>query len=119
VPFIAAAFAGLASGLAGLAGLGMMIWILATRYDLVRARATLAVVFAIAMIYSFVVASVQGLVDRNTLITTAWLTPFTLLGIYLGKGMFQKISRERLRHYVLLLLIILATIGLVRAVGGH
>jgi|GEM_PF-800098 len=119
VPFIAAIFAGLASGLAGLAGLGMMMWMLATRYDLVRARATLAVVFGIAMIYSFLVASAQGLVNTNTLITALWLTPFTLAGIFFGKGMFQKISREQLRRYVLILLMALATIGLVRAIGGQ
>lgn len=118
VPVLAAVFAGLASGLAGLAGLAMMMWILATGYDLVRARATLAVVFAITMIYSFAVATAQGLVNTNTLVTTLWLSPFVLIGLFPGKHFFKTISRERLRKYVLCLLIVLAGVGLIRVLIG-
>ncbi len=119
VPALAAVFAGFASGLAGLAGLAMMMWILATGYDLARARATLVVVFAVAMIYSFGVAIAQELVDLQTLLTTAWLAPFILIGLFIGKRLFNAVSPERLRQYVLALLIALASLGLIRVLSGY
>lgn len=119
VPVLTAIFAGFASGLAGLAGLAMMMWILATGYDLARARATLAVVFAVTMIYSFAVATAQQLVNLQTLLTTVWLAPFILAGLFIGKRMFNAVSPERLRQYVLALLIALACIGLIRVLSGY
>jgi len=110
--FVTGLVTGLAGGIAAIGGLVTMIILLGSRYDVVRARATLVALFPVFYAYGTGVAVLNDLIDVRTFQAVLALLVPLFAGIIIGQKKFLKGSTEVFRRFALILLIILAMVGI-------
>ncbi len=114
---------GLVNGVAAMGGLVVVVMLSASTLSPQVMRATLVLLFLFGDIYALLCAGLMPtsshlgapLLGWETLRLALALLPPMLLGMALGQRLFQGVSPERFRRYVLQLLLLLALITLTRA----
>ncbi|MCC5999547.1 MAG: sulfite exporter TauE/SafE family protein [Pararhodobacter sp.] len=107
-------FSGMANA-GGLGGLPVVVLLSAQGTRPRRFRATLLAYFIFLGAWTLPVLWWNGLVTRDTLIVTALALPLFLVGNWLGSKRFMASEPTDFRRLVNLLLVLLASVGLVRA----
>ncbi len=105
---------GLANGVAAVGGLPVVLFLLSTATGAAVSRATLVVYLMLGDIYGTGVAAANGLVTGEVALRTALFAVPLVAGVALGNRQFLKTSPESFRRFTLLLLIALASLGLIR-----
>ena len=111
--------AGLVSGLAnapGMGGLPVAAFFAAQPMPAAVFRATLIAYFPLLDLYSAPLYWWSGLVSLDTIWASLWLLPLTFLGNWLGGRHFFGTDPQEFRRFAVLLLAVLATLGLLKAV---
>lgn len=109
---------GVANGVAGVGGLPVVLFFLSTAAGAVMSRATLIVYLMLIDIYGAGVAWANGLMSSDVLLRTALFCLPLFLGVWAGNRHFTKTTPESFRRFTLILLMVLALAGLVRAAVG-
>jgi hypothetical protein len=109
---------GVANGIAGVGGLPVVLFLLSTAAGAAMSRATLIVYLMIIDVYGAGVAWANGLMSEEVLLRTALLGIPLFLGVWAGHRHFVKTTPESFRRMTLVLLMLMATAGLVRVVVG-
>jgi len=109
---------GIANGTAAVGGLPVVLFFLYSGAAIAVSRATVIVYLLIADIYGTGVAWMNGLVSEEVLLRTALFCIPLFLGVWLGNRHFLATSPESFRRFTLILLIFLASAGLLRATLG-
>ncbi|PZQ95718.1 MAG: sulfite transporter TauE/SafE [Cereibacter sphaeroides] len=110
--------AGLVSGLAnapGMGGLPVAAFFAAQPMQASVFRATLIAYFPLLDIYSAPLYWWHGLVTWDTLWASLFALPLTLIGNWLGGRHFFGTDPQEFRRFAIILLAVLATMGLIRA----
>ncbi len=106
---------GAANGAAGIGGLPLVALFLSNRTTAHAMRATLAVYFIVCDAYAIAVASGRGLVTSLVLERFVWCLLPLAAGVWLGNRSFARNSTRNFRAIATGLLMVLAAIGVVRA----
>ncbi len=109
---------GVANGIAGVGGLPVVLFLLSTAAGAAMSRATLIVYLMIIDIYGAGIAWANGLMNEEVLLRTALFCIPLFLGVWAGHRHFLKTAPESFRRMTLILLMLMATAGLVRAALG-
>jgi uncharacterized membrane protein YfcA len=109
---------GLANGIAAVGGLPVVLFLLSTATGATVSRATLVIYLMLGDIYGTGVAVTHGLVTGDVGVRTAWFCIPLLAGVALGNRQFLKTTPDSFRRFTLLLLVALASLGLVRGLSG-
>ena len=105
---------GVGSGLATIGGLAAMIVLLGANYDVIKARATMVVMFFVLYIYGITVGSFNGIVTIASFkLAGLFLIPL-LIGLALGQKGFLLTTKEQFLRYLLIFLTAISTVGLGR-----
>ncbi len=107
-------FSGLVNG-AGVGGLPVVVLLSAEGSAPRRFRATLLAYFIFLGLWTLPVLWWSGLITRDTVLITALALPLFLLGNWLGSRRFMATDPKDFRRLVNLLLLVLAALGVVRA----
>jgi len=107
---------GMLNGAAAIGGPPVILFYLSSPAGVTVSRASIIAYFFGIDGMSLVMASIQGLITFNTLVTTAVCLLPLLFGIAIGSRMFIKVDKDSFRHHVLILLIILSIAGLLRSI---
>jgi len=105
---------GLANGVAAVGGLPVVLFLLSAATSAVVSRATLIVYLMLGDIYGTGVAAANGLVTGDVVLRTALFAVPLVAGVIVGNRQFIKTSPDSFRRFTLLLLMTLASLGLVR-----
>lgn len=109
---------GVANGVAGVGGLPVVLFLLSTAVGAAMSRATMIVYLMCIDVYGAGVAWANGLMGPEVFQRTALFFVPLFLGVWTGHRHFLKTSPESFRRMTLILLMLLASAGLVRAVTG-
>ncbi|MGH1539589.1 MAG: TSUP family transporter [Arenicella sp.] len=105
---------GVGSGLATIGGLAAMIILLAINYDVVKARATMVVMFFVLYVYGTIVGSMNGIVTLESLkLSVLFLLPL-FAGLVLGQKGFLLTTKEQFLKFLLAFLTSISVVGLGR-----
>lgn len=105
---------GVGGGLATIGGLAAMIVLIAANYDVVKARATMVVMFFVLYVYGLLVGSYNGIVTIDSVkLTGLFLLPL-FIGLVLGQRQFLLTTKEQFLKYLLMFLTTISAVGLVR-----
>ena len=105
---------GVGSGLAMVGGLVAMIVLIAVNYDVIKARATMVVMFFALCIYGMIVGSFNGIVTEESVkLSGLFLVPL-FIGLALGQKVFLITTKEQFLKYLLAFLTAISTVGLGR-----
>lgn len=117
--YIAGAFSGLLNGFANIGGPPLVLWILAHRWSNEKMRVTalaFSLVFVpfqlVAMFFAFGSSLVYPLVK------VILLTPAVLFGTWIGLKVGERISKEQLRTYMKLLLLLIGGTSILKPLFG-
>lgn len=114
--FLAGFFSGFFNGLANIGGPPLVLWILAHRWPNEKMRA-IPIVFSLVFV-PFQVSFMFILFGSSILLTpmfkVALSTPFILLGTWIGLKIGGKFSKEHLRIYMGLLLLLIAVTSILQ-----
>lgn len=105
---------GFGSGLASIGGLFAMVVFLGTKYPPARVRAVFVAMFFAMYVYGIGVASLNGLISIRTVWIALILLAPMILGIVLGQRQYLSSTPEAFRRFALLLLMALASVGILR-----
>ena len=105
---------GLANGVAAIGGLPVVLFLLSAATGAAASRATLIVYLMLGDIYGTGVAAVNDLVTSHVALRAALFAIPLIAGVAIGNRQFLKASPESFRRFTLLLLMALASLGLVR-----
>jgi uncharacterized membrane protein YfcA len=112
---------GLVNGVAAIGGIAVAVLLSTTQMAPARMRATMVLLFLLTDLYALAWAGLlstgdgPALLGLDTLRWTLWLAPAMLVGIWLGNRGFRGVSPEQFRRHVLNLLIMIALLGVLRA----
>jgi uncharacterized membrane protein YfcA len=109
---------GVANGIAGVGGLPVVLFLLSTAAGAAMSRATMIVYLMVIDVYGAGVAWANGLMSVEVLLRTALFCVPLSLGVWAGHRHFVKTTPESFRRMTLILLMVLASAGLVRALAG-
>lgn len=109
---------GLANGIAAVGGLPVVLFLLSAATGAAASRATLVVFFMLGDLYGTGIAAANGLVTGDVAARTALFCVPLLAGVALGNRQFLKTTPDSFRRFTLLLLVALASLGLVRGLFG-
>ena len=107
---------GLANG-AAVGGLPVAAFFSAQTIPAATFRATLIAYFTALDLWTLPNMLRAGMVSRDTLIATAMGMPLLLLGLWLGGRRFLSAAPEDFRRFAIILLAVLATLGIVKALA--
>lgn len=105
---------GLANGVAAVGGLPVVLFLLSAATSAVVSRATLIVFIMLGDIYGTGVAAANGLVTGDVALRTALFAVPLLIGVAVGNRQFLQTSPDSFRRFTLVLLMVLASAGLIR-----
>lgn len=116
-------FSGLIQGAAASGGVAGALLMTAARLPATSLRATMIAYLLFAGPYTLICASLvsggadptTALLDARTLVRAALFAPAMIVGIWIGKNAFAGTDPERYRRFVLNLLILMAALGVGRA----
>lgn len=111
---------GYVNGLAAIGGIAVAVIMSTAQMAPVAMRATLIVMFLFTDLYALASAALLGaggasLLGAQTLQHALWWAPAMLAGIWVGHRGFKRVSTARFRELVLNLLIVIAALGVLRA----
>jgi uncharacterized membrane protein YfcA len=112
---------GLVNGVAAIGGIAVAVLLSATTLAPAVMRATLILLFLFTDLYALAWAALlpseggQDLLGAHTLQLVWWLAPAMLAGIWVGQRAFVGVSPEAFRRRVLDLLMLIACLGVLRA----
>ncbi len=130
VRFGAGVVSGLFNGVAAIGGTALAVLLSTSAMPPAVMRATMIVLFLFTDLYALAVAALMpaagggggeaggALLGAQTLRWAFFLAPAMLAGIWVGQRSFADISPERFRRIVLDLLIVIAVLGVARALAG-
>lgn len=105
---------GLGSGLAAIGGVAAIIILLAVNYDVIKARATMVIIFFAMYVYGMIVGSMNGIVTVVSLkLSVLFLIPL-IAGLILGQRSFLVTTKEQFLKFLLMFLTAISIIGLGR-----
>jgi len=105
---------GLANGVAAIGGLPVVLFLLSAAAGAAASRATLIVYFIFTDLYGTGVAATNGLMTRDVALRAVVFAVPLLAGVAIGNRQFLKTSPDSFRRFTLLLLMALASLGLIR-----
>jgi uncharacterized membrane protein YfcA len=107
---------GIANGAVGMGGLPVALFLTAGGDEPARIRAAgIAYIFTLDL-FGLLLLGWEGLVETQTFVTAAWSLPVLVAGLWLGARQFLGASPESFRRSILWLLILLALLGIGKAV---
>lgn len=109
---------GLLNGAAAIGGPPVILFYFSSPAGVTVSRASLIAYFLALDALSLAMALTQGLITRTSFLLTLLCLPPLFAGIYLGNRLFTNADQESFRRRVLVLLIVLAAAGLIRAGYG-
>lgn len=115
---------GFVNGVAAIGGIAVAVLLSTSALAPAAMRATMIGLFLFTDLYALACAALLSalahapteLLGVDTLRWALWLTPPMLLGIWIGQRSFAGVSPEQFRRQVLNLLIVIAALGVLRAV---
>jgi hypothetical protein len=110
---------GLVSGVANgaaVGGLPIAVFFTAQGIPAVKFRATIIGYFALLDVWSMPVLWYAGRITQDTLLAVALSLPFLMAGIVVGSKVFQRSEPKDFRRFAILLLMVLASLGLVKSI---
>lgn len=117
---------GFVNGVAAIGGIAVAVLLSTSQMAPATMRATMIVMFLFTDLYALACAGVvsaggeagAALLGADTLRWALWLTPAMLAGIWFGQRSFAGVSPTQFRRHVLNLLILIASISVLRALVG-
>ncbi len=114
---------GFVNGVAAIGGIAVAVLLSTSQMAPATMRATMIVMFLFTDLYALACAGVlsaggaadAALLGADTLRWALWLTPAMLAGIWFGQRSFVGVSPAQFRRHVLNLLILIASISVLRA----
>lgn len=116
--YAAGVIAGIATGLASIGGMVVALYVLARDAPPTRMRASLVMFLVIGMFTSTVWLVISGLFDRLAVQRGLAFAPFVIVGVLFGTTLFRPSLQGIYRRFCLLLLIGLASAGLLGLIFG-
>lgn len=105
---------GVGSGLAAIGGVAAIIILLAVNYDVIKARATMVIIFFAMYVYGMIVGSMNGIVTVVSFkLSMLFLIPL-IAGLILGQKSFLVTSKEQFLKFLLAFLTAISVVGLGR-----
>ena len=108
--------AGIATGLAGVGGMVVALYVLAQQAPAARMRASLVMYLFLIMFSSAFWLSVSGVLDMLAVKRALVFAPLVIVGVLLGTVLFRPSLEQFYKRFCLTLLMALALAGLVRLV---
>ncbi len=109
---------GAMTGAAAIGGLAVAAVFLSIQVKMAALRSTVIPLFLVTDIYSTVLGTQHGLLNPRLLMLTLLLLPALFVGVAIGKRSFDQTNPAAFRRYLLILLMFLASGGIVRSVVG-
>lgn len=117
------AVSGFVNGLAAIGGIAVAVLLSTSQMAPATLRATLIALFLFTDVYALAWAGLVSqsdtapvaLLGPRTIAWAAWMTPAMLAGIAIGRRSFTAVSPQRFRRRVLELLVVVAALGIARA----
>ena len=109
--------AGIVSGLASIGGMVIALYVLASPKKAREMRGSLVLFLFFSMFTSSVTLILFGVLNEQSLIRGAVLSPLVLAGVFAGTAMFSKSLDQTYRRGCLYLLLLFAGAGLVRTIA--
>ncbi len=106
--------AGVSTGLAGVGGMVVALYVLAQKAPAVQMRASLVMYLFLGMFTSVIWLSLSGLLDTLALKRAVMLSPMLIIGVLVGTALFKPSLQQFYRQFCLTLLLVLALAGLAR-----
>ena len=106
---------GVANG-AAVGGLPVAVFFTAQGLSPVLFRATVIAYFTALDLWSIPVFVRAGMITQDSFVATALGLPFMLIGLWLGSKRFASASPQDFRRFAVILLMVLAVLGLTKAV---
>ena len=115
--FVLAGFvAGLVNGAAAMSGMVLALFFTLTGASPTVMRATMIAYFFVTDIWTGAILAASGFFDGVTVLRIGVSLPFLGLGLWLGTSRFRATSPVTFRTYILWLLVLLCSVGLLRIV---
>lgn len=106
--------AGIATGIAAVGGMVVALYVLSQNKPVARMRATLVMYLFLGMFSSAVWLTISGFLNSLAIIRGLILAPLALAGVFIGTLFFRPSLESLYKRFCLLLLMGLATSGLIR-----
>ncbi|MEM1372585.1 MAG: TSUP family transporter [Pseudomonadota bacterium] len=110
--------AGIATGLAGVGGMVVALYVLARQAPAALMRSSLVMYLFIGSATSFIYLMIYGMMTWEAFARGAVFVPVVVLGVIAGKALFQPKLEPYYKPFCLVLLVTLASAGLLRLVLG-
>lgn len=117
IVIVAGAISGFANGAAALAGLPAALFLAASDARAATMRATLILYISAIGIVTGVLLAKDGHYDATTLNRILAALPFLIVGLWLGGRRFGNTSPQSFKKFTLVMLIGIATVGLIRSLA--
>ena len=114
--YLSGVMAGIASGLAGVGGMVVALYVLAQNSPAAQMRASLVLYLAVSSCLSFMTHYVVGTMTDLAMLRGLVFAVPTLLGVMLGKLLFIPAWERYYKPFCLILLIVLACYGILRLI---
>ena len=111
---IAGFTASFASGIAGVGGLVLALVYLSLQLEPRVMRATMVVHLLVSLVMSISYQLWFGVMDGQAIERSAVLIPVTLVGVWIGKLMFQPSAEKYYRRVCMIVLVIVTVLGMLR-----
>jgi uncharacterized membrane protein YfcA len=114
--YITGLLAGIATGIAGVGGMVVALFILAQRITAPQMRASLVMFLFLSMFTSSIWLTLTGLLNTLAIFRALALVPLVVIGVCMGAYLFRPSLEHLYKLFCLCLLLALASIGLLRMV---
>ncbi len=108
--------AGIANGLAGLAGMVLSLFLLSSGRTAAIMRASMVIIFFLSDIYSIIFDAGFGLIGQMQLQMMAYFIVPMLIGISAGIWIFRRTGERNYRTFAIGLVLVIAVTGMLRLV---
>lgn len=114
---------GFVGGVAAIGGIVVALLLSTAQMPAAAMRATMVILLLLVDLYALAWAGIVSvgvdggapLLSTDTLRTALWMTPAMLVGIWLGSRAFAVMSAQQFRRHVLNLLVLIASVSVLRA----
>ncbi len=114
--YITGLLAGIATGIAGVGGMVVALFILAQRIPAPQMRASLVMFLFLTIFTSSIWLTLTGLLNTLAIFRALALVPLVVIGVCMGAYLFRPSLEHLYKLFCLCLLLALASIGLLRMV---
>jgi len=112
--YITGIVSGVVSGIANVGAMVVALYVLSQNAPAARMRATLVMYLFIGIFSSAVLLTLSGFLNSLAITRGLTLAPLTIAGVWLGTLFFRPSMESAYKRFCLLLLIALASVGLIR-----